>query len=95
MKLYHGTKLIGIISNVTQEDMFEMSGNIELTTEFEEYKPIFSFLLSNDGLTDGSDPYEDAVYENWSLEDQAGKRQPIGIPAIENGEIIWRQGLKG
>lgn len=91
MKLYHGTKLIGILTNITPEDMFLMSADIEVTPEFEEYKPIFEFLLSNDGLTDGSDPYEDAVYENWSLEDQDGKRQPIGIPAIENGEIMWRE----
>lgn len=91
MKLYHGTKLIGILSNITPEDMFLMSADIEVTPEFEEYKPIFEFLLSNDGLTDGSDPYEDAVYENWSLEDQDGKRQAIGIPAIENGEIMWRE----
>lgn len=91
MKLYHGTKLIGILSNITPEDMFLMSADIEVTPEFEEYKPIFEFLLCNDGLTDGSDPYEDAVYENWSLEDQDGKRQAIGIPAIENGEIMWRE----
>lgn len=94
-KLFHGEIFIGTVSNVVPEDNYEMAGDIELTADGKKYEPIFAFLLSNDGLTDGSDPYEDAVYENWSLEDQAGKRQSIGIPAIENGEITWREGLNG
>lgn len=95
LKLFHGQTLVGTVSNVAPEDNYEMAGDIELTDDGKKYEPVFAFLLSNDGLTDGSDPYEDAVYENWLLEDQDGKRQPIGIPAIENGEIIWREGSIG
>ena len=79
LKLFHGPVLIGTISNITPE--------------FEGYKPIFSFLLSNDGLTDGSDPpFEESYFDNWVLEDESGKQQSIGIPAIEDGEVIWREG---
>jgi hypothetical protein len=91
LKLFHGPVLIGTISNITPEDMFEMSGDIQLTPEFERYKPIFSFLLSNDGLTDGSDPpFEESYFDNWLLEDESGKQQPIDIPSIEDGEVMWR-----
>ena len=92
LKLFHGPVLIGTISNITPEDMFEMSGDIQLTPEFEGYKPIFSFLLSNDGITDGSDPpFEESYFDNWALEDESGKQQLIDIPSIENGEVMWRE----
>lgn len=91
LKLYHGDVLVGTISNVVPEDNYEMAGDIELTADGKNYEPVFAFLLSNDGLTDGSDRYENSVYENWSLEDPDGKRHDIGIPAVENGEIIWRE----
>ncbi len=91
LKLYHGNVLVGTVSNTAPEDNYEMAGDIELTPDGKKYEPVFAFLLSNDGLTDGRDPFEDSVYENWSLEDESGKRQSICIPAIENGEIIWRE----
>lgn len=89
-KLYHNDTLIGLISNITPEDNFESSGNIELTNEFERYRPVFDYLLANDGQTDGPQPFGDDYFDNWFLEDEEGKRTLIGIPAIENGEAIWR-----
>jgi len=91
LKLYHENTLIGTITNVAPEDMFQRSGDIELTTAFESYKHVFEYLLANDGLTDGSpQPFDDSYYHNWFLEDIDGKRIEIFIPAIENGEVIWR-----
>lgn len=91
LKLYHNNTLIGLISNVTPEDNFESSGDIALTDEFEKYKPIFDYLLANDGKSDGSpQPFSDSFFDDWFLEDEEGKRVLIGIPAIENGEVIWR-----
>lgn len=91
LKLYHGNVLIGMISNITPEDLFERSGDIALTSEFEKYKHVFEYLFANDGQTDGSpQPFDDSYFENWFLEDADGKRVLIYIPSIENGEIMWR-----
>lgn len=92
LKLYHGENLIGVISNVAPEDNYEMNGDIQLMPVFEKYKPLFSCLLANDGLTTGGElPFDDSYLEGWFLLDESGNRKPIDIPAIENNEIIWRE----
>ena len=92
LKLYHGDILIGVVSNITPEDIFLMSGDIVLTNAFNQYTKVFDYLLANDGLTDGSpQPFEDSYYDGWCLVDEEGNRKPIGIPSIENGEVMWRE----
>lgn len=92
LKLYHGNVFIGLISNIAPEDNYEMSGNIELSADFETYKPIFSYLLANDGLTTGEEPlFDNGYFEGWYLKDETGEEKTIPIPAIDNNEIIWRE----
>ena len=92
LKLYHRAVLIGTVSNIVPEDNYQMCGDIELTSEFENYKPIFSYLLANDGLTTGEEPpFDDSYFEGWYLKDENGDEKAIDIPAIENNEVIWRQ----
>lgn len=92
LKLYHGNVFIGTISNIVPEDSYEMCGDIELSSEFENYQPIFSYLLANDGLTTGKEQsFDDNYFEGWYLKDESGIEKAIDIPAIENNEIIWRE----
>ncbi len=92
LKLYHGDVLIGIVSNITPEDNYEMCGAIALTPAFGDYKFVFDYLLANDGQTDGSpQPFDDSYYHGWFLVDESGVRKPIFIPAIDNNEVIWRE----
>ncbi len=92
MRLYRKKELLGVISNITPEDNFEMSGDIELTESFSKYQPLFDYLHSNDGLTPGGKfPFEEALFDDWEIEDESGQRTAIAIPAIEAGEIIWRE----
>lgn len=90
LKLFHGDVLIGVVSNIAPEDNYEMSGDIALTSAFDQYKKVFEYLLANDGQTDGSpQPFDDSFYDGWCLVDENGARRIIAIPAIENGEVIW------
>lgn len=92
LKLYHNDILIGTVTNITPEDNYDMSGDIALTAEFEKYKPVFDYLLANDGQTNGGEqPFDDSYFEGWILKDEDGHQKPIFIPAIENGEVIWRE----
>jgi hypothetical protein len=94
LKLYHKTRLIGTISNITPEDTFEMSGDIALTTAAAEYKPLFSYLTNEEALTSGAEPPFDKAYlDDWFLENEQGVRKEIGCPGIyyAEGEILWRE----
>lgn len=89
--LFHNDVFIGEVTNTRFDDVHEMSGDIALTTEFERYAKVFDYLLANDGLTDGSpQPFDDSMYEGWCLIDAAGTRKEIDMPAIEDGEVRWR-----
>ncbi len=92
-KLYHNNVLIGTISNVAPEDMFEMSGDIELTAEGTPYRKIFSFLTDEEAMTSGCElPFDESYLDHWSIEDENGHRTEIMTPGVyENGEIIWRE----
>lgn len=93
LKLYHGEKLIGTISNVTVEDQFNMSGDIELTSAADAYKPVFSYLTDEDALTSGAPlPFDKSYLDHWSLEENDIRRE-IGCPGIyyEEGEVLWNE----
>lgn len=92
LKLYHQDTFIGTITNISPEDNYEMSGAIDLSADFEKYRTIFAYLLTDDGQTRGGEPpFDDFYFDGWILEDERGNRTHIDIPSIENDEIIWRE----
>jgi hypothetical protein len=94
LKLYHKNNLIGTISNVAPEDTFEMSGDIELTSLSEQYRPMFTYLTDEDALKSGADlPFDEEYLGDWFLEDDLGERKEIACPGIyyEDNEVFWRE----
>jgi hypothetical protein len=89
LKLYHGSKLIGLITNAGREDMGWMSGNIELTPEAEKYRDAFNFMTDEDRTSPW--PGDEAVFDNWFIEYEDGIRRETIFPAIHyDGEVTWR-----
>lgn len=94
LKLYHKQHLIGEISNAAPEDTFEMSGDIQLTPVADQYKPMMTYLTDEEALKSGATPpFEEAMTEDWFLEDESGARKEIGCPAIyfQDNEVFWRE----
>lgn len=94
MKLYHKDRLIGTVTNITPEDTFDMSGDIELSPIAEEYKAMFAYLTDEDSLNSGAEPpFEESYLDDWFLEDEHGVRKEIGCPGIyyEDREVLWRE----
>ena len=90
LKLYHGSDLIGLIRNPSQ-DGFEMSGEIELTPAAAAYKELFAFFTDGDKALYVEPPFEEKWLESWSVENEKGERSPIVIPGVyKDGEICWR-----
>jgi hypothetical protein len=91
LKLYHESKLVGLISNPADNDRNWKSGDVALTPEGEKYKPLFAYLTTDDDEKDPNQKFEDAMYDNWFIEDEHGVRLETIIPAIHsNGDIYWR-----
>jgi len=94
LKLYHKDKLIGTITDVVPEDTFEMSGDIDLTEDAENYREMFSFLTHKDETNSKRDsPFDESYLDGWSIEDETGSRTKIACPGIyfEANEILWRE----
>ena len=87
-KLFHKNTLIGTITN-SSVDGLEMLGDIELTKEADEFKPIFDFFLVEENL-EQEPPFPVEKLWNWFVVDQAGNREEIGLPHIEGKDISWR-----
>jgi hypothetical protein len=88
-KLYHRTKLIGIIKNVFVDGL-EMGGDVELAAEAEPYKPLFAFLTDDEKAMQ-EPPFPESMLEGWFIEDEQGVRREIGAPAISaEMEVYWR-----
>ena len=90
MKLYHGSKLIGLITNPGREDMAWMTGDIELLPAAEDYRKAFTYMTNED---ENKAPWSDNedVFENWFIEYEDGKRRETVFPAIHyDGEVTWR-----
>jgi len=90
LKLYHGSNLIGLISNAGREEGKWMTGDIELLAAAEAYREAFSFMTDDD-KRETKWPGDEAVFENWFIEDEAGVRRETIFPAIHyDGEVTWR-----
>lgn len=93
--LYHGDKLVGVVSNIAVEDMFQWSGNIELTAEAKAFQAMFDYY--NDEANqrepeepDESDfPFDESLLDDWFIEDENGRRE-ISYPVVRDGEVFWR-----
>ena len=92
LKLYHGATLIGTITNYTVEDLFQWSGEIELTLEGVEYQHVFDSLADDEAMMEGSDlPFDESYLEGWYIEDDAGEKTEIAAPTVNaDGEVFWR-----
>lgn len=94
LKLFHREKLVGLISDVSRDDTFSMSGRIELTDAGNEYKQIFSFLTDEEKMNRGDEqelPFREEDLDGWSIEDESGERLTIMAPGVyDDGEICWR-----
>lgn len=90
MKLLHKKQVLGIIKNVVPEEM-GLAGDIELSSSAEPYKPLFDFLV-NEELNHEEPPFDKALLEDWSIEDDNGIEKPIWAPALSNNYkiIVWR-----
>lgn len=95
-RLYQREKLVGLISNISPEDMFQWSGNIELTDYAATFTPMFDYLNDQsrerepDEPDDDELPFDESFMDDWFIEDENGRRE-ISYPIVtENGEVFWR-----
>lgn len=91
LKLYHGTELVGLISNPSVDDMSWRVGTIELTQAAEKYKELFAFFTDEEQNMSVEPPFPRELLESWAIEDEAGERNLIDIPGVyDDGEVFWR-----
>jgi hypothetical protein len=94
--LYHGDKLIGIITNITVEDMFQWSGDIELTSAASACQPMFDYFNDEKNQREPEEPdespcpFDESLLDDWFIEDENGKRE-VSFPVVTpEGEVFWR-----
>ena len=89
LKLYHGLELIGYIKNAAPDGLW-MAGEVELTPAAEAYRDAFAFM-TDDEKRSSKPPFDEAIFDNWFVEDESGIRKETIFPAVhEDGEIYWR-----
>ncbi len=94
--LYHGQDLVGIITNIAAEDMFQWSGNIELMGSASVYKPMFDYFNNESRQREPDEPdeedlpFDESLMNNWFIEDENGRRA-VSYPVVSvEGEVFWR-----
>lgn len=94
--LYHRDVLIGIISNIAVMDIYNWMGYIELTPAAQAFSDMFEYFGSEEQERETETPDEDklpfdeSLLDNWSIEDENGRRE-ISFPVVFNGnEVYWR-----
>lgn len=95
--LYHKDRLVGVIRDITVEDMFQWSGFVELTPDAARFQEMFEYFNDEKNQRepeepDESDlPFDETLLDDWFLEDENGRRE-ISYPVIDlsNNEIFWR-----
>lgn len=94
--LYHGEILIGVITNITVEDMFNWSGDIELTSAAATYQPMFDHFNDEANQREPEEPdeeplpFNESFLDDWFLEDVNGRRE-VSYPVVTpEGEVFWR-----
>lgn len=94
-KLYFEGKLIGTVSDITYETP-EFSGYLTPDPAFEDIRADMFFM--SDDAADEIEGNEEKRFEmivsydhDWFFEDEAGEREQVYIPAIDDElVIIWR-----
>jgi hypothetical protein len=59
--LYHGDKLVGVITNITVEDMFFWSGDIELTDAAGGCQVMFDYFNDEERQREPEEPDEEPL----------------------------------
>jgi len=94
-KIFHRDALVGTITNITVEDMFQWSGDIELTDAAQKFQVMYDYFNDEDRREDPNTaddplPFDEAFLDDWFIEDENGKRE-IGFPVVsDEGEVFWR-----
>ncbi len=92
MKLFHDSELLGNIEFLGVDGL-DMIGRIQLTSDGEKLKDVFSFSRDEE-RNQHKPPYPDSLLEEgWAIEDHEGKmRKIISIPTIldDFSSIYWR-----
>lgn len=91
MKLYHGAVLLGEIGNISQEGSW-MYGELVKTPAASQYEDFFAWMTDEEKQSEDP-PFSDDYLnpDNWSIEDETGKRRGIEVPAVhDDGSIEWR-----
>ncbi len=94
--LYQGEKLIGIITNITVEDMFNWSGDIELTSTASAYQAMFDYFNDEANQREPEEPdeeplpFDESLLDDWLIDDENGRRE-VSYPVVTpEGEVFWR-----
>jgi hypothetical protein len=90
MKLYHGDRFLGDISQVGVEGVW-MNGEIKLSPSAADYHPFFEFMTDETRGAEAPPFGEDLLDpENWYVEEN-GQKRGIEVPAVHrDGSIEWR-----
>lgn len=81
LRLLHGEKQIGTITNTTLEGLTPIAGDIEFALGAEEYRDLMSSCAKNGTLAD------DPLQKDWQIEFPIGARQAINAPVVEENRI--------
>jgi hypothetical protein len=85
----HGSILVGFIKKAAPDGLW-MTGEVELTPAANAYKEAFEFM-TDDEKRSAKPPFDEAVFDNRSREDENGQRRETMFPAVhDDGEISWR-----
>ncbi|MBX3150422.1 hypothetical protein KF728_09760 [Candidatus Obscuribacterales bacterium] len=93
--LYHRDRLIGHVTNITPEDMFQWSGYIELSSAANDYQVMFDYFNDESREREPEEPdesplpFDESMLDAWYIEDEDGRRE-ISFPVISAGEVFWR-----
>jgi hypothetical protein len=94
--IYHRQTLVGTVTNICVEDMFWWSGDIELTPEARNYQVMFDYLNAEERQREPEEPdeselpFDESLMDDWSLEDENGRREIMFPRVTEEGLAIWR-----
>ena len=95
-RLFHVQELVGVITDISVEDMFQWSGHIELTVAASIYQPMFDYFNDETREREPEEPDEDeypfevCLMEDWFIEDENGRRE-VSFPVVtSDGEVFWR-----
>lgn len=94
-KLFHREEVVGTITNIEVMDMFNWTGDIELTPAAAAFSEMFAYYDDEkardpESPNDDELPFPEELLDHWFIEDENGKRS-ISWPVIRNGnEVYWR-----